>query len=161
MRKHLRSDESGMALLTVLLVCMLASALMAGMFAAISSDQRALGLVHAIGVGMREQAQERVAQLAALELARVVLDLIQQNRHQVDGCVHARALLEVPRHVGVVLERVQIHPWEQELAVGRIAIVGLVHVPQQHQVERRAHGSKEPAVRPGYRSSMLRPGCVK
>ena len=40
MRKHLRNDESGMALMTVLLVCMLASALMAGMFAAISSDQR-------------------------------------------------------------------------------------------------------------------------
>jgi hypothetical protein len=60
MRKHLRSDESGMALLTVLLVCMLASALMAGMFAAISSDQRALGLD-------RDQSQAYSAAHAGLE----------------------------------------------------------------------------------------------
>ncbi len=60
MRKHLRSDESGMALLTVLLVCMLASALMAGMFAAISSDQRSLGLD-------RDQSQSYSAAHAGLE----------------------------------------------------------------------------------------------
>jgi len=60
MRKHLRHDESGMALLTVLLVCMLASALMAGMFAAISSDQRSLGLD-------RDQSQAYSAAHAGLE----------------------------------------------------------------------------------------------
>jgi hypothetical protein len=60
MRKHLRTDESGMALLTVLLVCMLASALMAGMFAAISSDQRSLGLD-------RDQSQAYAAAHAGLE----------------------------------------------------------------------------------------------
>ena len=36
MSKHLRSDESGIALMTVLLVSMLACALMAGVFAAIA-----------------------------------------------------------------------------------------------------------------------------
>jgi len=49
-----------MALLTVLLVCMLASALMAGMFAAISSDQRSLGLD-------RDQSQSYSAAHAGLE----------------------------------------------------------------------------------------------
>ena len=60
MRKHLRSNESGMALLTVLLVCMLASALMAGMFAAIASDQRSLGFD-------RDQSQAYAAAHAGLE----------------------------------------------------------------------------------------------
>jgi hypothetical protein len=60
MREHLRSDESGMALLTVQLVAMLASALMAGMFAAIASDQRSLG----IG---RDQSQAYSAAHAGLE----------------------------------------------------------------------------------------------
>lgn len=60
MRKHLRTDESGMALLTVLLVCMLATALMAGMFAAISSDQRSLGFD-------RDQSQAYSAAHAGLE----------------------------------------------------------------------------------------------
>ena len=60
MRKHLRSDESGIALLTVLLICMLASALMAGMFAAVSSDQRSLGFD-------RDQSQAYSAAHAGLE----------------------------------------------------------------------------------------------
>jgi hypothetical protein len=60
MRKHLRSDQSGMALMTVLLVCMLASALMAGMFAAVMSDQRSLGFD-------RDQSQAYSAAHAGLE----------------------------------------------------------------------------------------------
>jgi hypothetical protein len=60
MRKDLRSDESGIALLTVLLVSMLACALMAGMFAAIASDQRSLGFD-------RDQSQAYSAAHAGLE----------------------------------------------------------------------------------------------
>ncbi len=60
MRKHLRSDESGIALLTVLLVSMLACALMAGVFAAIASDQRSLGFD-------RDQSQAYSAAHAGLE----------------------------------------------------------------------------------------------
>jgi hypothetical protein len=60
MRKHLRSDESGMALMTVMLVSMLACALMAGLFAAISADQRSLGFD-------RDQSQAYSAAHAGLE----------------------------------------------------------------------------------------------
>jgi hypothetical protein len=60
MRKHLRTDESGMALMTVLLVSMLAAALMAGVFAAISTDQRSLGFD-------RDQSQAYAAAHAGLE----------------------------------------------------------------------------------------------
>ena len=60
MSKHLRSDESGIALLTVLLVSMLACALMAGVFAAIASDQRSLGFD-------RDQSQAYSAAHAGLE----------------------------------------------------------------------------------------------
>ena len=60
MRRHLRTDESGIALLTVLLVSMLALALMAGVFAAISSDQRSMGFD-------RDQSQAYSAAHAGLE----------------------------------------------------------------------------------------------
>jgi hypothetical protein len=60
MRDHLRRDETGMALLTVLLVCMLATALMAGMFAAVMSDQRSQGFD-------RDQSQAYAAAHAGLE----------------------------------------------------------------------------------------------
>jgi hypothetical protein len=60
MRKHLRNDESGIALLTVLLVVMLASALMAGLFAAVVSDQRSQGFD-------RDQSQSYSAAHAGLE----------------------------------------------------------------------------------------------
>jgi hypothetical protein len=60
MRKRLRTDESGMALMTVLLVSMLAAALMAGVFAAISTDQRSLGFD-------RDQSQAYAAAHAGLE----------------------------------------------------------------------------------------------
>jgi Tfp pilus assembly protein PilX len=49
-----------MALLTVLLVCMLATALMAGMFAAVMSDQRSQGFD-------RDQSQAYAAAHAGLE----------------------------------------------------------------------------------------------
>jgi hypothetical protein len=60
MRKRLRTDESGLALLTVLLVSMLACALMAGVFAAIATDQRSLGFD-------RDQSQAYAAAHAGLE----------------------------------------------------------------------------------------------
>jgi hypothetical protein len=60
MRTRLRTDESGMALLTVMLVSMLACALMAGVFAAINADQRSLGLD-------RDQSQAYSAAHAGLE----------------------------------------------------------------------------------------------
>ena len=60
MRKHLRTNESGMALLTVMLVSMLACALMAGVFAALAADQRSLGFD-------RDQSQAYAAAHAGLE----------------------------------------------------------------------------------------------
>ena len=55
-----RSDEQGVALVTALLAVLLASALMAGMFAALTADQRS----HAVD---RDQSQAYAAAHAGLE----------------------------------------------------------------------------------------------
>src|SRR6185295_14491790 len=55
-----RNDESGMALITVFMVLMLASALMVGFFATIIADQRANGID-------RDQTQAYAAAHAGLE----------------------------------------------------------------------------------------------
>ena len=72
------ANESGMALITVLLVMMLVSGLMAGMFAAISHDQRS----HAID---RDQTQVYAAAHAGLEkltadLAALFADRLQPEQ---------------------------------------------------------------------------------
>jgi hypothetical protein len=60
MRENLRRSESGIALITVMLVMLLASGLMAGMYAAVVSDQRSHGLD-------RDQSRAYAAAHAGLE----------------------------------------------------------------------------------------------
>ncbi|OGA64861.1 MAG: hypothetical protein A3F77_05755 [Betaproteobacteria bacterium RIFCSPLOWO2_12_FULL_67_28] len=91
------------------------------------------------GLLARQQPQQRIAQHAARELRAVILQLIEQHRREVDHGAHLVAL-EMPRHVGVVLDGVQIDPRQGELSARVVAVIRLVHVPQQHQVQAaRAH----------------------
>ncbi len=89
----------------------------------------------------RKQPQQGVAQFSALELVGVILQLVEQHRHPVDHRAHARMVLEMPGHVCVILDRMQVHPGQRELAASLVAVIRLVHVPNQHQIEgaRRAH----------------------
>ncbi len=48
--------------------------------------------------------------------------------------------LKVRSHVGIVFECVQIHPGQDKLAIAMVAIVGLMHMPEKHELERWVHG---------------------
>jgi hypothetical protein len=50
------------------------------------------------------------------ELLRVVLDLVEQHRHEINHAADLRMAFEVRRHVDVVLHGVQVHPGQDELA---------------------------------------------
>ncbi len=107
-------------------------------------EQRALRGGQVVEAGALQQAQQGVAEHAGLELAHVVVDLIEQHRHEIDHRAHARMALEMRRHVGVVLERVQVGPRQREAAAGTIAVIRLVHVPEEDQIEpRRSHGARK------------------
>jgi hypothetical protein len=41
-------------------------------------------------------------------------------------------LFQMICHVGVILDRVQINPRQQEVSTGMIAIIWLVHVPEKN-----------------------------
>ena len=102
---------------------------------AAGQHQAALGLVHAIQVFPRQQAQQGIAEGAGFELARVILDLVEQHRHEIHHRPHSRMVLQVRRHVGVVLEGVQVGPRPAEFAAGEVPVIRLVHVPEKDQLE--------------------------
>ena len=83
MRPAPRSNETGIALITTLLVLMMVSALMVGFFATIAADQRASGID-------RDQTQAYAAAHAGLEkmtsdLATLFADRRQPHR-RADQC---------------------------------------------------------------------------
>ncbi len=94
-----------------------------------------------VGIGVGDDAQQRIAPLPAAELVAVVLDLVEQHRHEIDRAAHAGMALEVAGHVGVVLERVQQHPGQHEIAAFRVPVVRLVHVPEEGEISHRATGA--------------------
>ena len=130
-----------------------------GLVAAKAGGQQHLPvrLAEVLQVGRRQHAQQRIAKPAAGELLRVVLDLVEQHRHQIDHTADLRMAFEVPGHVDVVLHGMQIDPGQHELRAGfgrrrsvsanslrpcgsfqrraMIAIVRLMHVPEKDQVE--------------------------
>ncbi len=93
-----------------------------------------------VGVGVGDDAQQRIAPLPAAELVAVILDLVEQHRHEIDRAPHAGMAFEVAGHVGVVLERVQQHPGQHEIAAFRVPVVRLVHVPEEGEISHRATG---------------------
>ena len=95
----------------------------------------ALFQVELLKIRLRKQAQQRVAEASAGELIGVVLDLIEQYGREVQHHAHARVRFEMRSHVAVVLDGVQVHPGLHEISAGVIAEIGLVHVPQQNQIQ--------------------------
>ena len=85
-------------------------------------------------VGHRRNAQQGVAPLAAGKLFGVVGNLVEQHGHEIDRAANVRVMLEVRRHVGVILDGVQENPGQQELAGFRMAIIRLVHVPEKGEI---------------------------
>ncbi len=84
-------------------------------------QQVAFGVVDVLQIGRRQHAQQRIAELAAGELLRVVLDLVEQDRHEIDHAADLRMAFEMRRHVDVVLHGVQVDPGQDELAGRRVA----------------------------------------
>ena len=82
-----------------------------------------------------QHAQQGIAQGVAVELGDVVLDLVQQHGNEIHHGADRRVALQVGGHVRVVLEAVQIDPGQQELAAVVIAVIRLVHMPEEDQVQ--------------------------
>jgi hypothetical protein len=98
-------------------------------------QQPAVVIADGFHVGYGQQAQQRVAEVAALELCRIVFELFEQYRHEIDHGTDLRMALQVRGHVAVVLQAVQIGPGQHEVAVAVIAVIRLVHVPEEDEVE--------------------------
>ncbi|MNN15565.1 hypothetical protein D3C81_1286720 [compost metagenome] len=99
-----------------------------------------VGLAQGLRRRRVEDAQQGVAPLAVVQLSAVVLDLLEQHRDEIDRAVHAGVPLQVAGHVGVILERVQQHPGQDELAGLGVPVVRLVHVPEQGEIGHGGYG---------------------
>ena len=72
-----------------------------------------------------------------------LLELLDEQRGEVDHRARGRVRLQVRRHVGVILDGVQVGPRQRVLAGERIAVLRLVHVPQE---DRPAGGPRSSAA---------------
>ena len=97
---------------------------------------------HVLALLRREDAVDRAhrqSRVLVVRAARVVLELVAQARDHREVHLHPRELLEEPRHVEVVLGRVEAHPGQHELARLRVLVVRLVHVPDDRDGELPVH----------------------
>ena len=99
-------------------------------------EQVAIGRAEGVEFLGIEEAEQRVAQPAGVELVGVVLELVQQHRHPVHHGTYARMPLEVRRHVRVILHGVQVDPRQAELPCHAVPEIRLVHMPEEHEVDR-------------------------
>ncbi len=67
--------------------------------------------------------------------AGILLELHSQRRHDIERGMHAGKFLDHADHAPVVLERMKARPRQHVTPGRRIAILRLVHVPQDHQVD--------------------------
>ena len=99
--------------------------------------------VHALLVSEHPvHCAHREARVLVVGTARVILELIAQARHHREVHLHAGELLKEPRHVQVILRRVEAHPRQHELAGLRVLVVGLVHVPEDRDGQLSVHGAR-------------------
>ncbi len=83
----------------------------------------------------RRRRRERDVEPRLVELpARVLLDLFGEQRNDIECRVYARKFLQYFHHPPIVLQRVQPRPRQQVAPCRRVAILRLVHVPQNGQV---------------------------
>ena len=80
--------------------------------------------------------------------AGVFFELHSQRGHDIERGMHARKFLDHADHAPVILERVKARPRKHVTPGGGIAILRLVHVPQDHQVN-AIHREAAPHFRSG------------
>jgi len=76
-------------------------------------------------------AERRFAKGILRRSGHVVLDLRNERRHQVEGLVDVRELVQQLHHAVIILERVQARPGQAVLGGHQVLVVGLVHVPEK------------------------------
>src|SRR5665647_911874 len=96
-----------------------------------------------------QQGQQRIAYLALGKLPRVIFQLIQQYRNKIECGTGGWISLQVIRHIGVILDGVEIGPWQHKLTSQYVPIIGLVHVPVKIEVKLGfyRHVLKEPLIK--------------
>jgi len=72
----------------------------------------------------------------------VILDLIHQRRHQVEGLLDVRVPVEQRRHLVIVLGAAEPNPGQQKTAGQVILVIRLVHVPDEGHMQRARHGER-------------------
>ncbi len=77
--------------------------------------------------------------------AGVLLDLGGERRNKIEGRVNTGKFVEDLDHAPVIFEGVQARPGKQVLTGGRIAILRLVHVPEDDEID-AAHPPNRSAV---------------
>src|ERR1700757_3102620 len=77
--------------------------------------------------------------------AGVLLDLRGERRNKIEGRVNSGKLAKNSYHSPVIFEGVQARPGKQVLASGGIAILRLVHVPENDEID-AAHPSNPSAL---------------
>ncbi len=90
-------------------------------------------------------------------------ELLEQRGDVVDGDAQVGMAGGQPGHAPVVLAGAQPRPGEQEAARGVVAVVGLVHVPDDGDVQRRHGGDPSSGGRAGQHGGPVAeargPGC--
>src|SRR5262249_6081465 len=82
------------------------------------------------------------------DAACVFLELQSKRRHNIEGCVKSRKLLQNFHHTPVVLQGMQARPRQHIPPRFRIAVLRLMHVPQHNQVD-PVHRPHRPLARLG------------
>ncbi len=100
-----------------------------------TEDELALFVRQVLHRGPGQQCQQGIAHRPGLELVAVILQLLYQRGHEVDHAGHVRVLFEVPGHVRVILDGMEVSPWQLEPAIKAVTVIRLMHVPAQHQAE--------------------------
>ena len=63
-----------------------------------------------------QHPEQRIADMAALELLFIILQLLDQDGHEIHHRLRLRMLLQMKGHVGVILHGVQIRPGQHIFA---------------------------------------------
>ncbi len=71
------------------------------------------------------------------DAARVLIHLHHHGWHQVEGLMHLREFLQDFHHAVVVFHGVQARPGEMVLSRDQVLVEGLMHVPQEAEVDSR------------------------
>ena len=77
--------------------------------------------------------------------AGILLDLRGERRDEIERCMDAGKFAEDLHHAPVIFEGVQARPGKQVLTGGRIAVLRLVHVPENDEID-AAHPGNPSAV---------------